>query len=230
MSYLFRLRTDTGITQVDETFANLALIQSGQIQLDQVGPFTNIKFGTLQFSGRESPVLALRAPYPVGYKAINVSGSTWQYQLATELKWQTSAPVNWYLFDRPPPQGSGWQVCLRDAQGREVFNANNRYMRPKAFHVLAANVPGSHDELVDFVGLPTGTYAAIPSTNRNAGWSYTVFDTSNALQQQVDGVQALPNGVRVGWVAINDQSWPGDPGFFQSTRPGFVTVIDVAGY
>lgn len=230
MTWGFRVRTDNRVTQIDATFANLALIQTGQLQLSQVGDASNIKFGSLQFGGRDAPVLAIRAPYPVGYKAVNVSGSTWTYELVTELKWQTADPVTWYLFDRPPQLGSGWTVRVRDAQGLEVFNANHRYMRPKAFHVLSPDVPGNHDDLIDFGGLPPGTYAAVPATNRNAGWSFTEFGASNALQQQVDGVQALSTGVRVGWVAINSQSWPGDVGFYRASLPGYVTVVDVAGY
>lgn len=230
MTYGFRVRTESGITQIDDTFANLALIASGQIQLTQEGAWTNIKYGTLQFSGREMPVLAIRAPYPVGYKSVVSSGGVWTYELVTELKWQTGAPVNWYLFDRPPPQTSGWGIRVRDAMGREVFNSNNRYMRPRAFHSLPAGLPSSHDQLLDYGGLPNGVYAAIPATNRNAGWGFTTFDNSNALQQQVDGVQSLDTGVRVGWVAITSTPYAGGVGFYQASRPGYVTVVDVAGY
>lgn len=230
MTYGFRVRTSAGITQVDDRFANLALIQSGDLSLSQQGDQINIRYGTLSFPGREAPVLAIRSAYPVGYKAVNVSGSTWVYQLVTELKWLTSTPVRWYLFDRPPPSATGWGIRVRDGLGREVFNSNNRYMRPKAFYTLAADTPADNNALVDLGGLPPGTYAAIPATCRNAGFAYTVIDTANAMRQLVDGVQALSTGVRVGWVATNDQPYGGDAGFYRAIRPGYVTVIDVDGY
>lgn len=230
MTYGFKVTTDTGIVQVDDTFANLALIQSGDLSLSQEGDQMNIRYGTLTFSGREAPVVAIRSSYPVGYKAVNVSGSTWVYQLVAELKWMNSTPVRWYLFDRPPPLTSGWGIRVRDAQGREVFNSGNRYMRPKAFYTLPADTPADNNALVDLGGLPPGTYAAIPATCRNAGFAYTVIDTANAMRQLVDGVQALSTGVRVGWVAINDQPYGGDAGFYRAIRPGYVTVVDVDGY
>lgn len=236
MAFGFRVRSDAGVTQVDDTFQNLAFIAKGTLTMDRNGSATGlewIRYGVLTLSGRDTPILALRSSVPVGYRRVlNQGGGNWYYELCFAAVYGMSATVDWYLFDRPPVSPPGYTVCVRDAQGREVFNANNRYFRPKAFVAIPPGVPSSFQGTWDYVGLPAGVYAYVPSSSRYGNLTFTIFGSSNGVGVCTDGVQALSTGVRVAPAPQIDQSpYAGDPGLYLPPgTTGYVTIVDVAGY
>ncbi|WP_454710942.1 hypothetical protein [Cupriavidus nantongensis] len=204
--------------------------------MDQNGSTTGlewIRFGALALGGRDTPILALRSAVPVGYRRVqNQGGGNWYYELCFDSLYGMSAAVDWYLFDRPPAAPSGYTVRVRDGVGREVFNVNHRYFRPKAFVAVPGGQPSARAAPWDYTGLPVGTYACVPAASRFASYSFTIFDQSNGTSALTDGVQALANGVRVAPAPQQDQApYPGDPGIYvPPMEVGYVTIVDVAGY
>lgn len=236
MAYGFRVRTDSGIIQVDDNFHNLAYIAKGTVVMDQNGSSTGlewIRYGALALSGRDTPVLALRSNVPVGYRRVENRGSgNWYYELCFDSLYGMSAAVDWYLFDRPVPATSGWGIRIRNAAGAEVFNSNHRYFNPRAFVPIPAGQPSARATPWDYTGLPVGTYAYVPAASRYANYSFTIFGESNGTSALTDGVQALSNGVRIAPAPQQDQApYAGDAGIYlPPSVVGYVTIIDVAGY
>lgn len=237
MAYGFRIRTDSGITQIDDTFQNLAFITKGTVTMNQNGasngnhPSQYVVYGSLTVTGRDTPLIAIRSGVPTGFrKIVNQGGGQWYYEFSFDGAYGASATVDWYLFDRPPATG-GYGIRIKDASNREVFNSNNRYMRPKAFVTIPTGQPTARTTPWDYTGLPLGTYAYIPATNRMMQYSYLIFDDYFGNSQLVDGCQALTNGVRIAPAPVSTYDpYFGGTGFIPASREGFVTIIDVGGY
>lgn len=255
MAYGFRIATATGITQVDDTFKNLAFIAKGVLVLDQWGfPeqsfYAMSMYGTLNFSGRDTPVVAFQSDYPVAFRRIaNNGGGSWTFEIAF-AGWQTSpnpsdvpAPIaiSWFLFDRPPPIASGYGIRIRDGGGNEVFNSEQKYFRPKLWGAIPAGVPSAYNQYYDIGGLPAGNYAVVPPVYRqlfNSIVSYADQSTSTYYISPIawnDGVRNLPTGIRVGAVAVHASqpymdSFDSSSPPLQSTSAGFAIAVDVSGY
>lgn len=253
MTFGFRLGGSSGISQVDDTFANLGFIAKGSVVLNQTH-MTNIAnmsmIGSFTVTGRDTPIFAFRSSVPVTVKSVQASGGNWTVTLAYDgiTHGAGGTTVDWYLFDRPPTPPSHYGIRVRDASGREVFNSGSKYFRPK---LVAATPPGQPtgngsglSNSYDIGGLPGGTYAVVlVGTIRTVFPSFVTFADSGTSSYFItnfifnDGAMPLSTGVRVQSICVDegttyfdsfDSSVPYSGGL--QTGTGYIVVIDVGGY
>lgn len=178
MAFGFRIRNETGIIQIDDTYNNHALKLTGTAtmyeSLGQPSGFITLRLADITVSG-ENPVIAVRATYPVGLRKVNNNGDgTWTFQLVAPASHYDGSALRYFIFDRPNPIATGFGIRVRDAAGREVFNSEHKYLRVRLFGVVPNGYPGKPGggggPAEDYVisGAPQGTYAVLLSRLRYA--------------------------------------------------------------
>lgn len=116
-----RVRNSSNTIQIDSTYKNLTFVQKG------TSSFTGIE-ALLTFSGRTSPVLAVRATGTSRAMVIScaASGGTFTFRVIG------TGSFTWYLFDIPPSATSiaAWAHVVRDpSTGAITFRSDLRVMK-----------------------------------------------------------------------------------------------------
>jgi hypothetical protein len=154
----FQVINDNGILQIDEYFRNMVLVARGTVNTARPNyagsvPYERAAYAKISYpvSGRQ-PVLALRCSVNTCFTTQTNGFTVFTPQGANEL---TGYPVEYFIYDRidfgNAAGNTGMQVF--NAQGVEVFNSNNNYMK----------VLGAYD--VNLVVSNAGTNPAIVPTH-----------------------------------------------------------------
>ena len=143
MTYGFRCVGDHGVIQIDDQFANLALIASGRAFTDYQHPggqFT--RYATITVNVPDAGV------YPmIGYNDADDKSAwfwIWDHQInGTQHTWRVAANAaqgwagtnfSWYVFARPTNPTAGYGLRVRDANNRITFDSGYRYMKVIGAH------------------------------------------------------------------------------------------------
>ena len=129
---------DHGNYQIDDSTYNLGLIAKGTVNF--AGDSWEVYHtATLQFSGLETPVLALHVPSQNkincwGIESVTLNNGVHTYKLgaATQIGYGEIWQGEWFLFDRPKPTPAGqtgYGLEVYDPQGRLKFSSANPPMR-----------------------------------------------------------------------------------------------------
>ncbi|MCE7762959.1 hypothetical protein GQL56_09930 [Pseudomonas putida] len=163
---------DNGILQVDESFKNMVLTQKGTVTLSRpsgVGavPYQAAAYATIAYpvSARQ-PVLALRSNALVCYLA-NDNGFT--------VFGSASGAIDYYIFDQIGFGTSAGNIGLQvfDANGSEVFNSNNKYMKVLDLYSveLVVSNPGNPPTVPTYSGsVPSGKKLAVCMGVQSTGY------------------------------------------------------------
>jgi hypothetical protein len=218
-----------GVLQIDETYANLALIATGQVAASTQVPgyFVFIYYATVTVSAL-NPLVAVRANYPVALRAVRQSGSQWTFELSVDSKTLDGTPITYYVFDTPPaPPAHGVGLQVFNAAGRCTFDSSFKYMLPAGVIALPGGQPIDMNQNLDLGGLPAGTYAAVLTMDRFA-------ESLNDGELRVDwssGLQPLPTGVRMRWTPIDQGTSNAEGSYFRyDGRPSSALMLDVSRY
>lgn len=131
---------DGGVAQVDNTYANLSLVEKGTITTDQPLYGSSVSYKTI---GPRSDLVS-----PI----ICVGGSVYArpetFYSATQIGFNISAAgpvgtqVPYYIFDVPPAPGAhGFGVQVWNAAGQLIFDASMGPMRVVGFFQNATGTP-----------------------------------------------------------------------------------------
>jgi hypothetical protein len=235
----FQVFNSSGVLQIDENYANLALISQGQVTPNTPVPgsiYTEIQMAEVTVTGH-SPIIAVRANYGVTLSRVTPNGSSWTFRLCVNkfISYQNGSyvdfdgtPISYYVFDivqSPVAHGVGLQVFRGD--GVCTFDSNYKYFLPVIAYTLPA--PPAYEEanaVRDFGGLPFGTYAVVLTTSRDSA----AFLNQSLVINYGDSLRALPDGLRVRYGPYYSDEQPHEFGyiFFPDQRPAHVVLIDVS--
>ncbi|WP_321866768.1 hypothetical protein [Paraburkholderia tropica] len=140
MTYGFKVIGDSGSIQIDDTYANLAVIGSGTVSLSNGWGSNN-----MAWYGDVSVDVGDSTSYPlIGWNGGNgssyvvclghtISGTVHTWRLLTinsngTLSGEGPMVINWYVFGRPTVSSNGYGLRVRDANGRVTFDSGNHYM------------------------------------------------------------------------------------------------------
>lgn len=119
-----------GITvQIDDTYANLAVVEMGTIATDTPVPAGGNSGVTFFRSGLKNPLIAVAGT--MGQVAVawlqNAANGTWGFNIAAGGVVGTQC--KYIIFDNPPDGGPNYGFQVFDANGKKTFDGSLRYLR-----------------------------------------------------------------------------------------------------
>jgi hypothetical protein len=125
---------DANILQIDENSLNFGCVAQGTVTLTNAHPAqagyesrpNQVRCADITVTGRQNPIIAIKASGPAGVLATTKSGTTVTFRIAS-IGTPTSNPtVDYFVFDTNPASPTGAQAGLeiRDASGRVIFHSN----------------------------------------------------------------------------------------------------------
>lgn len=143
MAYGFRCIGDHGLIQIDDTYANLALIASGRAFTDYQEPNSrHTRIATISVTVADSSVWPVIGYNDADYKSawfwvwdhqINGNTHTWRIAATSSEGW-AGTNFTWYVFGRPTSPTGGYGLRVRDAQNRITFDSGYKYMKVIGSH------------------------------------------------------------------------------------------------
>lgn len=119
-----------GVTvQVDDTYANLAVVEMGTIATDTPTAIGGNSGVTFSRSGLKNPLIAVAgATSQVAVAWLQNAGSgTWGFNIAAGGGVGTQC--KYLIFDNPPATNPNYGFQVFDANGRKTFDGSMRYLR-----------------------------------------------------------------------------------------------------
>lgn len=177
----FQVINDNGYLQIDETFKNMVLVQKGTVTLAKVNgvgtlPYQQAAYAAIAYPViSRQPVLALRSNALACYLANN-NGFT--------VYGSEGAVVEYYIYDQigfgNAAGNAGMQVF--DANGVEIFNSNNNYMKVLSSYSVDLPVtnPGNPPTVPTYSGsAPSGIRLAVSMGVQSTGYYIEGIGTPN---------------------------------------------------
>lgn len=147
MPYGFNITNDNGYTQVDQNYSNLALIQKGTVTVNTLldGNYTT----TITFTGRVSPVLAIRPPLN-GTVGIDYYASSTDPTSRTYRFWSSSIiTVEYWLFDSNAAMPtSGYGINVYKANGSGAWSSEWKTLRISDYRAISNSYQTTIDDPV----------------------------------------------------------------------------------
>ncbi|GEM_PF-6981959 len=225
--------TATGSVQVDENYANLALLTKVTITSAANGNWAAT--ATLSVASPTMPVVAVQSAVFVQLFRVYQSGGNWTFVYHAA---SAGAAINCYVFGKPvAPSGSGAGLQVFDASGSLTFDSRLKYAR------VAQMISGASYASTPAVTLPSGrTYAAVQC--RYAGeYELAVQEDdggpSGSLNQREDfrgglGLRIAGNVATPGYFQVFYRLMPTtlnvNDGYFVQWQPYQWLILDVTGY
>lgn len=135
MSYGVEFRNEGGIVQIDSSYGNYYLSQSGSPSSTAIsGTGTGISsllypqsWVVITIVGI-NPLIAFRSSAKSFLYNVSQSGSNWTFTIATFGAVGTI--INYYIYDTyPTPAGTGWGLEVYDSSGAVTFSSERKYLR-----------------------------------------------------------------------------------------------------
>ena len=117
-----QVKGDHGVIQIDADYRNLVFISKHTFTTTTGGLIADSSYGSISFTGRTTPVIAIRSTMATTVMAATIGSTSTFYIIAKGPVGQTFTV---YLYDVPPPpsaHGVGLQVF--DASGNIAFDSN----------------------------------------------------------------------------------------------------------
>jgi len=154
MAYGLQIQGSHGVTQVDQDYTNLCLIDRGTVSWD-----ANV-IQTLSLSTLSSPLLAIRTDTPVLIFSNNNIGTTSYFLSST-----SSGSGTYYLFDRATTtNGEPWGLAIYNSAGALTFHSSWKILRIGAI----GQVPNGS---LNGDGTPIGSTSLSISAPYSATWA-----------------------------------------------------------
>lgn len=196
-----RFVNDSGIVQIDGNYRNYQLIAKGSDIPDTVDPGNGgdyrQAYKSLQFSGLNNPIMAIRCP-DMAY--VNQGGNSSAYSFRLYRRKDAASAIDWWLFDNvKPAPPTGWGMVIRNQFNEVVFSTAAAPFRVAGLITHDAQTSASQD----FIFVPGRSYAFTPcrmaemaDVQLGPGGGGTV--PTAAILDEVSTGQTIPGGVRIG--------------------------------
>lgn len=215
------IRNQANTVQIDERYANLALVEKGTINVNSTsgaegGAGGSRRYYPMTKTGLVNPMLALRCTTdPVAVRRTTNSGSSWTWGIYTD----GVADVDYYIFDEPGLPVERWGLNVRrPSDNKLLFHSGHPPMIWAG--QLAGTWPSSGSPPA-LTGLPAGTYAAITSIS-----GYVERDVGPVETYNMVGARANADGLSAGLIRMSGIT--GHVNHFAT--PHFFVAVDVTGF
>lgn len=160
-----RIFNDAGIIQIDDTFKNFFLDQSGYVTTDATG------FAEVWITSDTPMIVAASSPNGATITHYGKSGNSWQYNVRSVV---AGDQVKWYAFSAP--QQVAFADCLRvyDANGSITYDSNQKPLFVSYFLSLDAPIPPYQSSAPKDPERPQAFYVSL-----SQGRTYAAFSVSS---------------------------------------------------
>lgn len=215
---------DAGTVQIDDQFANMALISKTNVTVGS-SPDYYRPAAIYTVVSATPPIVAIQSTHRVVLQNITRSGNTWTF---TYYGGAIGNIVTCYLFNKPVYQGSGSGLVVYDASGNVTFDSRQKYAR---VHAL---LQGSGLSTQSFTYTAGRTYAAMQC--KFAGYRESVYTPGiNYTQDRIGmGISFSSNVATISQVEIftSNVYYPGSSTAYnrQDWLDYSWLILDVTGY
>lgn len=178
---------DSGNLIIDGTYRNVAVVQSGQLNLEngQLPPTStlgNYRFVTVNYTGT-IPMVAVRPDavfyrdsqhFPMNYvrvRVVNNGNGNFQFNFSGR------GPLTYWIYDIPQSPAASVGLVVRDGSGNLVFHSGYKYLRVVEYAYLDPSSLG----LDESVGTQLYYQHAVPS-----GRAYAIAQNKSVVVIDVD--------------------------------------------
>lgn len=220
MAHGFRVIGDSGSVQVDESYTNLALVQSGTLFVP-----VGLDGASITVHNLQTPIMCVQTTG--GAKVVVTSN---QAIPSTTYKFMASASgnVKWFVFDQGAQISSGFGITVFKDDGSIAYNSDWRVMRIGAVAPVA-NATDPYLPLSSVVATAprAGDWAACLTSSR------AFVDSGGGSQisrLHVDGLSTGQNFARIDDMQIGSIPWGAEPPSIIQPLGGSIILVDVSGY
>ena len=133
MAYGAKILNSSGYIQIDESYSNYTLIQSGSVYSPATWGATNRTPGTVSFPAQSNPVVVCIGTTGSAYVAV-VSVTQSSFSIISDIAVTVSYRV--YALISDTSMASGYGFMVRNASGKNVFHSNANYLRMHQLNFL----------------------------------------------------------------------------------------------
>ena len=165
----------TGAVQVDDLYANLALISKQTVTTGALGTSLTSSVDVM-ITSTNMPIIAISCTVPTAVYSVtrNSGANTWTFTIIAE---GASRSIVVYVFNEPPVLGSGWGFRIK-RDGQVKFDNRHRYVR------RAARMVGTFDPTQEHgTAGPSGSAAVGPTYAYIMGNTAKIYQAVNPQPQ-----------------------------------------------
>jgi hypothetical protein len=205
------LNADGVTVQIDDTYANLAVVEMGAKATDTATAAGGNSSVTFSKSGLKNPLIAVTGINPAGAVCWlqDASTGTWGFNITAGGAVGTQA--KYLIFDSPPATATNFGFQVFDSHGNKTFDGSMRYLRVVDMQLNAVG-PFSYDA--------SKQYAVCHLRFGFRVWNQTGFN-------QVQGSTVSGGTVGLSYLAV--ATVPGSPAQLNQMTPSLL-ILDITNY
>jgi len=205
------LNADEVTVQIDDTYANLAVVEMGTKATDTATAAGGNSSVTFSKAGLKNPLIAVAGSNPQVAVCwlIDASTGTWGFNITSGGGIGTQA--RYLIFDSPPATTTNFGRQIFDANGNKTFDSNFRYLRVVDMQLNAVG-PFNYDA--------SKQYAVCHLRFGFRVWNQTGFN-------QVQGSTVSGGTVSLSYLAV--ATVPGSPAQLNQMTPSLL-ILDITNY